>query len=263
MSAYKSIDLTVSEGIARLTLNQPELGNPVNELFCDEWPHAINELASRKDVRAVLFSANGKFFSVGGDIAMFTQTLDQLPANILKWTVGFHAGMARLARIDAPVVAAVHATAVGGAVSMLAACDAVYCGRSVTLGSGYSLIGYSCDGGASVALSTRMGLARARRFILMGETLTAEEAERCGLVDFVVDDNAVLAEAEKRAARLAKGPTRAYGEIRRLFAKAFTQSLESQLEDEAQALSRMAGTADAREGLTAFMQKRKPTFTGN
>lgn len=112
-------------------------------------------------------------------------------------------------------------------------------------------------------LSARMGLARARRFVLMGEMMSSAEAEKCGLVDFVVDDNVVLAEAEKTAARLAKGPTRAYGEIRRCFTKAYSQSLESQLEDEAQALSRSAGTADAREGITAFVEKRKANFTGN
>ncbi len=261
--SYKSIDLTVSEGVAHLVLNQPELGNPINGTFCEEWSHAVNEIAARKEVRAVLLRANGKFFSVGGDIGMFAKTLDELPARIREWTAGFHMGMARLARLDTPIVAAVHATAMGGAVSMIAACDFVYCAKSASLGSAYSLIGYSCDGGASVALSARMGLARARRFVMLGEMLPAPEAERLGLVDFAVDDGLVVAEAEKTAVRLAKGPTRAYGEIRRLFSKAFSQSLESQLEDEAQGLSRAAGTADAREGITAFVEKRKPGFTGN
>lgn len=261
--SYTSVELTISNGIANLVLNQPDLGNPINGTFCEEWAQVVNELSARKEVRAILLRSNGKFFSVGGDINMFSQTLDQLPACIREWTVGFHMGMARLARLDAPIVAAVHATAMGGAVSMIATCDLVYCAKSATLGSAYSLIGYSCDGGASVALSARMGLARARRFVLMGEMMSSAEAEKCGLVDFVVDDNVVLAEAEKTAARLAKGPTRAYGEIRRLFTKAYSQSLESQLEDEAQALSRSAGTADAREGITAFVEKRKANFTGN
>lgn len=263
MSSYKSIDLTVSDGIAHLVLNQPELGNPINNIFCDEWPQAVHELASRRDVRAILLRANGKFFSVGGDINMFANAREELPRNILEWTVGFHAGMARLTRLDAPIVAAVHATAIGGSIALIAACDVVYCAQSATLGSGYSLIGYSCDGGTSVMLSQRMGLARARRFVLMGETLPAAEAERLGLVDYIEDVATVQLEAEKTAARLAKGPTRAYGEIRRIFAKAYTQSFESQLEDEAQGLSRIAATADAREGLTAFVQKRKPKFTGN
>ena len=261
--SYTSVNLTVSEGVAHLVLNQPELGNPINGTFCAEWAQVINEIAARKEIRAVLLRSQGKFFSVGGDIGMFSKTLDTLPACIQDWTAGFHMGMARLARLDAPIVAAVHATAMGGAVSMIAACDFVYSAKSATLGSAYSLIGYSCDGGASVALSARMGLARARRFVMLGEMLPAEEAARLGLVDYVVDDESMLAEAEKMAVRLAKGPTRAYGEIRRLFSKAFTQSLETQLEDEAQGLTRAAGTADAREGITAFVEKRKPKFTGN
>ena len=98
---------------------------------------------------------------------------------------------------------------------------------------------------------------------MLGEMLPAEEAARLGLVDYLVDDDALLAEAEKMAVRLAKGPTRAYGEIRRMFAKAFTQSLETQRDDEAQGLTRVAGSADAREGITAFVEKRKPKFTGS
>ena len=145
---------------------------------------------------------------------------------------------------------------------MIAGCDLVYCARSARLGSAYSQIGYSCDAGGSFALASRMGIARARRFVLLAEMLSAEEAAQTGLVDFVVDDNVLMAEAEKAAVRLANGPTRAYGEIRRLFIKSLGQPFEAQLEDEAQALSRAAGTEDAREGITAFVEKRKPQFRG-
>lgn len=259
---YESIDLKVSGGVAHVTLNQPDIGNPFNAIFCTEWAALANELSSRGDVRAVLINATGKFFSVGGDVNMFSQILDQLPHRILDWAGELHMGVARLARLNAPIIAAVHATAMGGAVALIAGCDLVYCARSARLGSAYSQIGYSCDAGASFALASRMGTARARRFVLLAEMFSAEEAAQAGLVDFVVDDGDVLAEAEKAAIRFADGPTRAYGEIRRLFIKALGQPLESQLEDEAQALSRAAGTEDAREGITAFMEKRKPLFRG-
>jgi len=259
---YKSIELTVSDGLARVVLNQPDLGNPFNAEFCSDWAKAANELAGRQDIRAVLITASGKFFSVGGDINMFARDLDALPACIREWTTGLHMGIARFARLDAPIVAAVHATCMGGACSLIANCDLVFSSRSARFGAAYSRIGYSCDAGASFGLSSRMGLARARRFILLGEMLDAEEAGRLGLVDYVVDPEQLVAESEKAAVRLSQGPTRAYGEIRRIFARSLGQPFESQLEDEAQALARAASTQDAREGITAFVEKRKPKFVG-
>ena len=260
--SYQSIELTVSDGLARLVLNQPDIGNPFNAAFCAEWAQVANELLGRKDVRAVLLTGRGKFFSVGGDINMFSRTLDTLPERIREWTAGLHMGTARMARIDAPIVAAVHATCMGGACALIANCDLVYSAKSARFGAAYSQIGYTCDAGASFGLSSRMGLSRARRFLLLGEMLEAQQAGDVGLVDHVVDDAVLMQEAEKAAIKLSQGPTRAYGELRRLFSKALGQPFESQLEDEAQALIRAASTSDAREGISAFVEKRKPKFQG-
>jgi len=260
--AYETIDLTVSDGLARLTLNQPVSGNPFNAQMCAEFGKIATALGSRKDVRAVLLTARGKFFSVGGDIRMFADTLDTLPASILEWTAGLHMGIARLKRLDAPLVAAVHGTCMGGGVAMIAGCDVVYAGRAARFGAAYPQIGYSCDAGASFALVSRMGIARTRRFMLFNEMLSAEEAGTAGLVDYVVDDAALSESAEKAAIQLANGPTRAFGAIRRLVDKALRTPLETQLEDEAQALSACAGSEDAREGITAFVEKRAAKFKG-
>ncbi len=260
--SYESIDLSVTDGLARLVLNQPEIGNPFNAPFCAELALVANDLASRTDLRAILLTGNGKFFSVGGDVAMFKREIDVLPAKIREWTSGLHMGMARLLRLDAPIIAAVHATAMGGACALVASADLVFSARSARFGAAYSMLGYSCDAGASFALSSRMGLARARRFLLLAEMLDAEEAGRVGLVDHVVDDDQLMVSAEKAAIRLSQGPTRAYGEVRRVFARAFGQPYEAQLEDEAQGLVRAASTEDAREGIMAFMDKRKPQFKG-
>jgi 2-(1,2-epoxy-1,2-dihydrophenyl)acetyl-CoA isomerase len=259
---YQSIELSVADGLARVVLNQPDEGNPFNATFCSEWAAVANELAGRKDVRAVLITARGKFFSVGGDIGMFAKNLDELPNCIREWTAGLHMGAARFARLDAPIVVAVHATCMGGACALVANSDLVYAAKSARFGAAYSQIGYSCDAGASFGLSSRLGIARARRFILLAEMLEAPEAGRIGLVDHVVDDAVLMEEAERAAIRLSRGPTRAYGEIRRLFARSLGQPYEAQLEDEAQALTRAASTQDAREGITAFVEKRKAQFKG-
>jgi 2-(1,2-epoxy-1,2-dihydrophenyl)acetyl-CoA isomerase len=260
--SYQSVNVQLQEGVAQVVLSQAEAGNPFNEVFCREWALVADELSQRTDLRAVLIRAEGKYFSVGGDIGMFAKSVDELPLKIRHWTAGLHMGLARFSRLDAPIVAAVHATAMGGAVALAAGCDLVFAASGAKFGAAYTGIGYSVDAGASFALAARMGIARARRYVLCAEVLSAAEAAASGLVDFVVDEAALLDEAKQAVARLARGPTRAYGEIRRLFRKSLTQPLEAQLEDEAQGLSRIAATADAREGVLAFAQKRKAAFTG-
>jgi 2-(1,2-epoxy-1,2-dihydrophenyl)acetyl-CoA isomerase len=260
--AYQSLQLDVDDGVASLTLNQPELGNPFNAAFCRELGEVANEIAGRREIRAVLLQARGKHFSVGGDIKMFSENLDVLPAQIREWVSGLHLGMARLARIDAPIVAAVHGTAMGGAVGLLAGADLVFSGRSVSFGAAYTTIGYTCDMGATHTLAARMGLSRARRFLMLGEVLSAEAAFEAGLVDYLVDDGELVAAAAAAAQQLAHGPTRAYGELRRLMTRAFGQPFDAQLEDEAQGLIRAASSDDAREGILAFVERRAAEFKG-
>ncbi|WP_131766392.1 enoyl-CoA hydratase/isomerase family protein [Candidatus Protofrankia californiensis] len=259
---YETLELTVDGGVASVVLNRPDDGNSFSAVFCREFGHLGNELASRRDVRVVLLRSRGRFFSIGGDIGMFSRDLDAASAAVRDGTSGLHMGLARLLRMDAPIVACVQGTAMGGAVSIIANCDLVYSARSARFGAAYARIGFTCDLGATSGLASRMGIARARRFLLLGEVLDADEAKRTGLVDHVLDDDAVAEEAYKATVELGQGPTRAYGEIRRLLARALANPLEAQLEDEAQALARAAATSDAREGITAFVEKRTPRFHG-
>jgi 2-(1,2-epoxy-1,2-dihydrophenyl)acetyl-CoA isomerase len=260
---YQTIDLLVEDGLAELVLNDALPGNPMGEVFCREFGEAANELAKRGDVRAVLLRAVGPFFSVGGDVSMFSRDLDAAPSAVRDGTFGLHMGLARLLRMDAPVVACAHASAAGGAVSLLANCDVVYAARSARFTAAYTRLGFTCDLGATVGLASRMGIAGARRFLLLGESLDADEALGAGLVDYIVDDQGVAEQTRAAAVALAAGPTRAFGEIRRLVARSLATPLETQLEDEAQSLARSAATADAREGISAFTAGRRPHFSGS
>lgn len=258
----ETIGCTIEDGLARVTLAQGERGNPVNGRFCEEMFALCAELSCRPDVRAVLLSAQGRYFSVGGDIRAFVEDREKLPRQIKVWTGQFHSALARLQRMDAPVVCAVHGDVAGGAVSLAAMSDVVFAAQGIKFNAAFTMIGYCADSGSTVSLSNRMGLARAKRFLLLSEVLDADEAQAAGLVDFVVPKENVLAEAEKLALRLAHGPTRAYGEIKRTILTARTEPFETQLEHEAQALARIATTQDAWEGLTAFSERRKPVFRG-
>jgi 2-(1,2-epoxy-1,2-dihydrophenyl)acetyl-CoA isomerase len=193
---------------------------------------------------------------------MFAQDLEHAAETVLRETRQLHMGIARLLRLDAPIVACVHGAAMGGAVAVVANCDVVVAADSAKFGAAYSHIGFTCDLGASTGLAARMGLARARRYLLLGETLDARAACEAGLADEVVDDGQVMAAAESRARMLSIGPTRVYGEVRRLLAHAWSRPFEALQEDEAQALATIAGTADAQEGIRAAKDGRVPRFLG-
>ena len=259
---YSSMRIDRDGGLARLTFTQADRGNPIDGTFCAEFCDVANELSSDGSVRAVLIAAEGKAFSYGGDVGMFLQSLDRLPVMIKRWTADLHMGIARMQRMDAPVVAAVHSICAGGMAALVAGADIVVAEPGTRFVAAYAGIGYCNDAGSSIMYTRRMGLAKARKFLLLNQTLDAEAALAVGLADEVVPTAELVARAEVIARQLAAGPTRAFGEMRRLLNSVEDQPLEAQLELEALALSRIAGTADAREGLTAFGEKRKPVFRG-
>jgi 2-(1,2-epoxy-1,2-dihydrophenyl)acetyl-CoA isomerase len=258
----KSFACTIDDGLAHIVLDQPERGNPIDGEFCHEFGLCIAELSERADVRAVLLSARGRLFSVGGDLMSLVRQGEALPTTIKAWTAQLHPAIARMVRMRPPVVAAVHGNVAGGSVALMAAADVVVMAESARITAAFSKIGFSPDSGSTTTITRRIGVARARRFFLLGETLDAQTALSLGLVDFVVSDGAVQSEAMRIAKELSAGPTEALGAIKRLFYETANRSLESQLEEEAQTLAAISRTADAREGVKAFVEKRKPVFVG-
>jgi 2-(1,2-epoxy-1,2-dihydrophenyl)acetyl-CoA isomerase len=261
-TSTKTFDCSIDDGLAHIVLNQPDRGNPIDGEFCREFNLAIAELSERADVRAVLISARGRLFSVGGDLMSLVKQGEALPRTIKAWTADLHTAIARMVRMRAPVVAAVHGNVAGGSVSLMAAADLVVMAESARISAAFSRIGFSPDSGSTTTVTRRIGMARARRFFLLAETLDAKSALTLGLVDDVVADDAVQGEAERIARELAGGPTEAYGAIKRLFSQTLERSLETQLEEEAQTLAAISRTADALEGVKAFVEKRKPAFVG-
>ena len=254
--------LEVVEGVGRLTFTEAARGNPIDGALCASLAEIATQISENNDIRCVLLTAEGRAFSYGGDVGAFVAGLDSLAHNIKRWTTTLHSAIARFQRMDAPLVAAVQGVCAGGMTALIAGSDVVLAADDARFVSAYAGIGFSCDAGSSVMLSRRMGLARARRFLILNETLSAPDALAVGLVDEVLTADQLQVRAQTLARHLAAGPTRAFGEIRRLLLSAQDQPLETQLELEAQALARIAGTNDARDGLTAFAQKRKPEFQG-
>jgi 2-(1,2-epoxy-1,2-dihydrophenyl)acetyl-CoA isomerase len=259
---FSSLRLELDDGLARLTFIDAARGNPIDATCCAELSEAAVQISENPAVRCLLIAAEGKVFSFGGDINSFVNDLDALPANIKRWTSGIHSAISRLQRMDAPIVSAVHSICAGGMSALVAGSDIVVAADDVRFVAAFAGIGFSNDTGSSIMYTRRMGIARTRKFLLMNETLDAHDALAIGLVDEVVPAAELATRAEAIARQLAAGPTKAFGEMRRLLTSVEDQPLETQLELEAQALARSARTEDAREGLTAFAAKRKPVFVG-
>lgn len=252
---YESLKVSIDDGVAAIALTQPERGNPFDLRLCTELGRVASELDEDPRVRAVLITAEGRFFSVGGDLASLGRDRDELAPFIKQAAVGFHSATSRFARMDAPVVSAVHGVAAGGGVSFAAAADFCIAGRSAAFVAAYQGIGMAIDGGGSYNVPRRVGQQRARAFYLRQQTWPAEQALEYGLVDEVVDDAALAETAQALAAELAAGPTHAYGEVKNLLLSTSEQSLEGQLELEARAMGRAARSEVTWDAIQAMIAK--------
>lgn len=262
MNATSSMRVEMQDGLAVVSLAQAARGNPIDGDFARDFKLVAGDLWDSKDLRAVLLRADGSNFSVGGDLKSLYGQRAQLDSVVRRWTADLHMGLQRVWKLPVPVLAAVQGFAMGGAAALMAGCDLVLAAQSARIGSAFAKIGFSCDSGSSVTLAARMGAARARRFVLLGEVLGSQEALQAGLVDRIVADDQLQDEALALARELAQGPTLAYGEIKRLFLRSPGASPEAQLEDEAMTLARIAMSQDAQEGVAAMVERRKPVFRG-
>lgn len=258
----ESIRVERDGALAIVSLAQATRGNPFDGSFTKAFKDVAADLWNAADLRAVLLRADGPNFSVGGDLKAFYPVRHELGPLVRQWTSDLHMGLQRFWGLPVPVVCAVQGFAMGGGVALLAGADVVLAAEGAKFGSAFAQLGFSCDSGSSATLTARMGAARARRFVMLAEMLSASEALAAGLADRVVPDAQLQDEALVLARQLATGPTLAYGEIKRLFMKAGAAQLQAQLEDEALTLARVSAGRDAQEGIAALVERRKPVFQG-
>jgi len=259
---YKTLLFDVRDNVAHITLNRPDAANSINEDMGKDLMHAALRCDEDPEIRAVLISGAGKIFSGGGDLKAFAAKGDQLPYHVKEITTYLHAAMSRLTRMDAPVVAAVHGAVAGAGMSIAIACDMVVAAETTRFTVAYTRAGLVPDGSSTYFLPRIVGLKRALELTLTNRMFSAQEALQWGLVTHVVPDHELLTRARAIAAQLAAGPTRAYGISKRLLHSGWTETLETQMENESQAIANSARTADAREGITSFLEKRPPKYKG-
>lgn len=257
----ESIHAYIDAGIARVTLANGAKGNPLGDVFGRDLLRIATELEARDDVRAVLLTAEGRNFCVGGDLGHFAGQ-DDLGSAVRSMTTDYHAGLSIMLRLPAPIVSVVHGASAGAGVALGALGDLVVAGASATFTFAYTAIGFSPDGASTWLLPRLIGLRRFQELTLTNRRIDAEEAQRIGLVTEVVEDQALADRGEALAMQLAAGATGAYAKVRALALSTFSNTLEAQLEAEARLLSAQCRTADVVEGINAVLGKRKPEFSG-
>ncbi|HEX4943568.1 MAG TPA: enoyl-CoA hydratase-related protein [Usitatibacteraceae bacterium] len=247
---------------AIITLNRPDKLNALDGALMQDLDRVTREVAEDSAIRAVMLRGAGRAFMAGGDVAFFHAHLDTLAQRFQEIGQGFHASVKRLRTMDKPVLACVHGAVAGGGLSVMLACDLAIASRDAQLSLAYANIGTSPDGGSSFTLPRIVGLRKALELALLGERLDADAACSLGLVNWVVEPAELEARAAAILERLAAGPTFAYARTKALFNETWERPMTVQLDAELASFARCVATHDFAEGTGAFVEKRKPVFTG-
>jgi 2-(1,2-epoxy-1,2-dihydrophenyl)acetyl-CoA isomerase len=259
----RNVTYEVRNSVAWITIDRPEHLNAFDVATAKELFFVANECSSDVSVRCVVLTGAGdRAFSAGGDVPAFAAAGDRVNVLLKEMTTYLHGAISRLARLQAPVIAAVNGTAAGAGLGLVAAADLAIAVESAVFTSAYTKIGLTPDGSSTYFLSRAIGRKRTTELFLSNRVLSAREALDWGLVNRIVSSVDLKVETENLASELATGPTRAYEGVKRLVLSAFDETLETQMEHEARSIADMSLTVDGRAGIDGFARKEKPRFFG-
>ena len=260
---FKNIRLEITEEIATLTLNRPGSLNALDNETLAELASLFLNLGEREDFRVFLLTGAGKAFCAGGDIRGQTTRFDWPRDRHRDRLRAIHFGVVKaLAALEKPTVALVNGVAAGGGLSLALACDLRIAGESARFGAGFRRVALAVDMGLSHLLPRAVGVAKSFEMLYTGELLDAAEALRVGLVNRVVEDGSLQAEGMSLARSIASGPPLAMRCVKQALQRGVVSDLDAALELEADLQSLCLDSKDHREGVHAFLEKRKPAFTG-
>jgi 2-(1,2-epoxy-1,2-dihydrophenyl)acetyl-CoA isomerase len=261
----ETVNVHMESGAATVELNRPETLNAWNAQLGEDLLAAVRAVAADEAVRAVVVTGAGRGFSSGADLrdvgGGFT-TPDGRPDIYRTLTERYHPIMTEIREMPKPVIASVNGPAVGIGCSLALCCDLILAAESAYFLLAFVNIGLVPDGGSSLFVPTRIGMARASELSLLGERLGAAQALEWGLINRVLPDASLREETVALAARLADGPTRSYAGSKRQLNNWLYSRMDEQLELEAQIQREMASSEDFLEGAVAFAQKRQARFAG-
>lgn len=260
------LEVSIDGSIATLTMNRPEARNALSDEMRSMLTDTLHDLELNQDVRCIVLKGAGDHFLAGGDVKSFSQAFQATDDEIRKqFTLrihDLHPIMFAMRRMPKPIIASVRGAAAGAGVSIALACDLVIASDDAFMTLAYCNIGTSPDGSSTYQLPRTVGIKKAMEIALLGDRFTAQEAKDLGLVNWVVPADKLEEETAKLAARLANGPTRALGNAKALLYRSIESQFEAQLQAEAEYFADSASGPDFKEGVMAFVEKRKPNFSG-
>lgn len=257
---YKNILLAIEEKIATLTFNRPKVLNAMNLEVLGEIYDAVSACANNDDVRAVIVTGAGdKAFVAGADIA---QMQNATSVEILQLMEAGHKTMRLIETMPKPAIAAVNGFALGGGTEIALACDIRFASEKAVFGQPEILIGVIPGWGGTQRLPRLIGMGLAKEIILSGTQINAQRAYKIGLVNKVFPPEKLMEEARKFAAKLAALPSFALKMAKNAINYGFDMSLDNASALEIGAIAQCFATEDQKEGMSAFLEKRKPNFKG-
>jgi len=259
---YETIILQKERGVATVTLNRPDKMNALNEKLGDELIAVIDEINEDDTVKAVIITGAGRAFCAGGDLNMPIFNMAGEPGKIRQFFQKTNRIPLGLRNMGKPVIAAVNGAAVGFGHSLAMACDIIIASEEARFSQAWVNVGYHPDTGSSYFLPRLVGTARACELIFTGKTIDAIEAEKIGLVNQVIPPDKLLDTAGKLALKLASGPSVAISLAKSCIYHSTQMTLEQALDYELEAAILTLHTSDQKEGVEAFLEKRKPEFKG-
>jgi 2-(1,2-epoxy-1,2-dihydrophenyl)acetyl-CoA isomerase len=254
------LGLTIARGLAEITLNRPSQLNAINYDLAKRLVEALSTIERDRSVKVVILKGAGRAFMAGGDLKDFHDAGVRAPEAVQRLIVPFHQIIRSLRDLHAPVIAAVHGAVAGGGLALALACDLVIASNDAVFTPAYLRIGTNPDGGTTWSVSKLIGERRALEWLMLGDPMSAQQAVSFGLINRAVDRANLEDEVKTLASRIAAGPARAQTSLKRLIWSATGTSIEDQLLAEAVGFTSLAATADFREGIAAFFERREPRF---
>lgn len=256
-----SIVLEIKNGVATITLNRPEVFNSFNREMALLLQDTLDVCEKNDEVRAIVLTGNGKAFCAGQDLKEVTSAeLNPGFKKILE--EHYNPIITRIRSIKKPIIGAINGVAAGAGANIALACDIVVAHEKVSFIQAFSLIGLVPDSGGTFFLPRLIGFQKALALAMLGDKVSAEEAEKIGMIYKILPLESFESDVNDLALKLANMPTKALGMIKELFNKSMTNDLEAQLALESKLQIEAAQTEDYAEGVTAFVEKRKPEFKG-
>lgn len=249
------------DGVATITLNRPKAFNSFNREMAFELQDALDICTKDDSIRAILLTGNGRAFCAGQDLKEVTDpTINPGFKNILE--EHYNPIILRLRQVEKPVIAAVNGVAAGAGANIALACDVVVAHEKVDFIQAFSAIGLVPDSGGTFFLPRLVGFQKALALAMLADKVSAVEAERIGMIYKVLPSETFENDAYAIAKRLANMPTKGLALTKRLFNQSLTNDLETQLDLEGKLQIEASQTEDYQEGVSAFLEKRKPIFKG-